>query len=285
MLEEKVRDAITLVASEQGLSAAALMAVVEVESGGQIFALVDARNEPLIRFEGHYFYRLLGAADRNRAVTRGLAARLAGKIGNPRTQAARWKLLGKAMEIDRNAALQSVSWGIGQVMGAHWRWLDYASLDGMVSQARSGLEGQLDLMLRFIDKSGLSNSLLEEDWRGFARGYNGPSFAKHGYDRKLKKAHQRYLSLTGEPHRKQGSGRNQQLLLKYGDSGELVRELQFCLQRHGHMLIADGDFGSATRRAVEHFQASNELIVDGVVGPKTFISLSRPTKNILIQSI
>ena len=65
MLSEDNRNEIIKLAKEKGIPAAALLAVCDVESGGKVFSKVNGRDEPLIRFEGHYFYRLLGAAKRN----------------------------------------------------------------------------------------------------------------------------------------------------------------------------------------------------------------------------
>jgi peptidoglycan hydrolase-like protein with peptidoglycan-binding domain len=38
-------------------------------------------------------------------------------------------------------------------------------------------------------------------------------------------------------------------------------------------IAADGQFGSGTRNAVQNFQRSRGLDVDGVVGPKTWAAL------------
>jgi hypothetical protein len=262
-------------AQERGIHPSSLLAVCEVESGGRLFARVSGQDEPLIRFEGHYFYRLLAASRRNRAVVQGLAHRKAGRVANPRTQAGRWKLLHKASVIDRDAALQSVSWGLGQVMGIHWRWLEYGSIDAMVAAARSGLDGQVELMVRFIEKSGLTDALAEADWRDFARGYNGPAYARNRYDGKLAAASRKYALLLGEAAPNHKANRNAPLVLKFGDHGEMVRELQVELRSAGFQLVADGDFGSATLIAVRQFQEVRGIEVDGQVGPETFKELSR----------
>ena len=118
MFDPELKQAIGAIAEEHGLDETTLLAVAEVESGGRLFAKVAGKREPLIRFEGHYFYRLLPRAKRNRAVVAGLAHPVAGKVKNPLGQAARWKMLERACATDRPAALAATSWGIGQVMGA-----------------------------------------------------------------------------------------------------------------------------------------------------------------------
>ena len=278
MLDTETRNELVRIAEAAGHDPAALMAVVEVESGGTVFADIDGRAEPLIRFEGHYFYRLLGRQKRNRAVTAGLAHHKAGKVLNPRGQAARWSLLRQACAIDRDAALQSASWGVGQVMGAHWRWLDYASVDAFVWEARRGLEGQVEIMLRFIEKAGLADELLSRNWRGFARGYNGPAYARYGYDRKLANAYGQYRVAPGNADIAASTKRHAVLLLRFGDRGELVKALQRQLNRHGFLLPVDGDFGPLTRAALETFQTQSGLVADGIAGPKSFIALERPAK-------
>jgi hypothetical protein len=192
MLNKEVIAQIRHVAAETGAEAAALLAVVEVESGGQVFALIDGRKEPLIRFEGHYFDRLLTPKKRQRARDEGLAAPKAGAVANPRAQNGRWRLLGRAIAIDRAAALQSVSWGVGQVMGANWKRLNYADVEALVAEARAGAAGQVRLMIRFIGHAGLGEALARHDWAAFARGYNGPSYRALGYHEKIAAAYRRH---------------------------------------------------------------------------------------------
>ncbi|MEL6437516.1 MAG: N-acetylmuramidase family protein, partial [Pseudomonadota bacterium] len=187
---------ITRVADDAGIEPAVLLAVCEVESGGLAFAQIDDRKEPVIRFEGHYFDRRLHGSKREAARVSGLAHPKAGAVKNPRTQAGRWHLLTKARAIDDHAALESVSWGIGQVMGAHWKTLGYASVEHLVREARSGVAGQVRLMLRFIEHHGLEHLLKRRDWAGFARRYNGPGYARNAYDTKMAKAHARHLKAT-----------------------------------------------------------------------------------------
>jgi len=192
MFDAETVKAIKAVAQAAEIDASVLLAVVEVESGGTAHAVVDGRREPLIRFEGHYFDRRLTGARRDRARAEGLAAPRAGAVANPKSQAARWRLVERAAQIDRRAAWESVSWGVGQVMGAHWDWLDYGSVEALVAEARDGIEGQVRLMLRFIEKSGLRGALARRDWHAFARGYNGPAYRRNSYHTKLDAAFRRH---------------------------------------------------------------------------------------------
>ncbi|MER8556154.1 N-acetylmuramidase domain-containing protein [Mesorhizobium sp. M1217] len=260
-------DALTLHAIE-GLagrlkcSPAALQAVAEVESNGQVFAMVKGKQEPLIRFEGHYFDARLNAADRAVARAQGLASPVAGKVKNPASQAARWMLLARATKIDRQAALESISIGLGQVMTAHWQKLGFASVDDMIKLARSGAAGQIDIMARFVDKFGLADELRRLDFTAFARGYNGKAFAKQGYHLKMAAAYKR---LSGVQPVSASTG-----MLRMGSHGARVRALQTLLVRAGYAVQVDGDYGPSTRDAVRDFQKAQKVTADGVAGPETF---------------
>ncbi|SMH52375.1 N-acetylmuramidase domain-containing protein [Mesorhizobium australicum] len=262
---------IETIAVRSGLEPAALLAIAEVESAGKAFANVDGRREPLIRFEGHYFDRRLPAGKRAAARAAGLANPKAGAVKNPASQAARWAMLAKAAAIDHKAAHESVSWGLGQVMGAHWEWLDYASIDALVAEARAGAGGQVALMARFIEKAGLAGAIRRRDWTAFARGYNGPDYRRHGYDRKIATAYAKYADEIAA-----ASPTTANAPLRRRSAGKAVRELQDLLAAAGYWVSSDGIFGPQTEAAVRDVQRARSLDVDGIAGPKTLEALKGP---------
>lgn len=70
--------------------------------------------------------------------------------------------------------------------------------------------------------------------------------------------------------------------IKKGSRGDEVLQLQKLLNKNGHGLKEDGDFGVKTEAAVIQFQKARGLVVDGVVGAKTWAALgcvSNATKN------
>lgn len=63
-------------------------------------------------------------------------------------------------------------------------------------------------------------------------------------------------------------------ILTFGDSGEFVKLLQQKLNKLGYTLLDDGNFGPRTKEAVMTYQRNNNLYVDGIVGPRTWGSLT-----------
>ena len=63
--------------------------------------------------------------------------------------------------------------------------------------------------------------------------------------------------------------------LKYGSTGEEVKTLQTILNTAGYNLAVDGKFGSKTLSAVNAFQDTHKLRVDGIVGSNTWTALQK----------
>lgn len=195
MFRAEIRTLFSEAGQAHHLDHAALAAVAQTESSGIVTTRINGRDEPLIRFEGHYFDKRLGPDDQTKARALKLSSPRAGAIPNPAGQAERWQMLGKACRINCDAAYESTSWGVGQVMGAHWHWLGYVSVAEMVETVRSAVPEQIELMSRFIVYSNLRDVLNKHDWQKFAYSYNGPLYAKNRYDRKLAQNYALYQPL------------------------------------------------------------------------------------------
>jgi hypothetical protein len=265
MFSPHVEGEIRRVAAERRIEAAALLAVAEIESGGQALVDVDGRVLPPILFEYHVFHRRLRAAQRPAAVAGGLAAPRWGQIRYPRSQRERYALLERAKLIDREAAYASCSWGVGQVLGDNASWLGYASAEALAEEAMAGVAGQVALMLRFVERRGLRDSLETRDWTAFAAGYNGPSHARHDYAGRLARAYAAWAARAPAPVEPTPLG--------VGAAGERVLAVQRLLCAAGACLSVDGAFGRQTRAAVLAFQAAEGLVCDGIVGRATMARL------------
>lgn len=177
------RAAVTL-----SVDVAAIKAVTEVESKGSGFM---ASGEPVILFERHVFYKLLKLVRRD---TDGLPPDLVNSVpGGYGVYSIQHDKLKRAVEIDRDCALQSCSWGLFQIMGYHWKTLGYTSLQEFINAMYTDEGAHLDAFVRFIRANpAMHNALRNHDWAKFARLYNGPAYEKNKYDLKLLHAHARY---------------------------------------------------------------------------------------------
>ena len=173
---------------------AVIRAVHEVESRSAGF-LADGR--PAILFERHVFYRRL----RNHGIDpEPHAQHYPGLVsttpGGYRGNAGEHLRLAAAERIHSAAAQESASWGAFQIMGYHWKSLGYDSLDDFIARMYRHESEHLDAFIRFIQADRrLHDALIKQEWAAFARGYNGPAYAKNLYDAKLTQAHARYVAL------------------------------------------------------------------------------------------
>lgn len=258
MFDLETTGIISKLAKEFGLETAALLAVVETESAGVSFWKVNGFNKPAIRFEGHYFYDRIHPSKREEAVRLGLASPKAGGVANPKSYAARYALLDRARAFDENAALESTSWGLGQVMGANWASLGYKTVKDFVTTMNT-IDGQVEAMLRFIKVNGLIKYINAKDWTTFAKRYNGPSYRKNKYHTKMADAYIRYSTGT----------------VAQSDVS-LIRLMQTMLNAVGeYKLAVDGVMGEQTKTALMDYQLKNGLVPDGVYGPLSRAELER----------
>lgn len=210
-----------------------LFSVLEVETSGCGF-LPDRR--PVILFERHIFSR--ETEHKFDSDYPDISNRSPGGYGP--SGAAQYERLERAVNLDRKAALRSASWGIGQVMGNNCEICGYADVEEMVSEMMLSEDGQLSAMAGFIIHNGLHKALRRKDWAGFARGYNGPAYAKNEYDTKLSGAYEKY-----------SQGKLPDLV---------VRAAQVYLTYLGYKPgPIDGSFGRRTLEALNQFQRQNGL--------------------------
>ncbi|WP_066377251.1 MULTISPECIES: peptidoglycan-binding protein [unclassified Anabaena] len=66
--------------------------------------------------------------------------------------------------------------------------------------------------------------------------------------------------------------------LSFGNTGTPVRVLQRLLVANGYAIRVDGFYGALTESAVKAFQVQRNLKVDGIVGPNTWYSLTRHSR-------
>jgi hypothetical protein len=215
-----------------------LLAVVTVETSG-CGCFADRR--PVILFERHIFSsQTAGAFD---ATHPDISNRTPGGYSQG---AAEYSRLAEAVQLNRSAALQSASWGLGQVMGFNFGMAGYDSVETMVQKNMESEDEQLMAMANFLKASGLDRPLAAQDWTTFARGYNGPDFARNQYDVKLAAAFARYQN----PPLPDITVRTAQMLLSYAGFNP------------GGV---DGLMGKNTRAAVLAFRTAHNMGTSGEI--------------------
>lgn len=223
-----------------GATPPALWAVMSVETHGCGF-LPDRR--PAILFERHIFHRRTKGAfdDAHPDVS---ASAPGGYLGG----AAEYSRLERAMTLDRDAALDSTSWGLAQIMGFNAALTRFVTPDGMIAAMADREDAQLQAMADFLVARHLDRPLARRDWTAFARGYNGPSYKKNQYDARLGAAYATF---------------------KAGPLPDLaVRQAQMLLTFLGFAPgVIDGVLGKRTRSAVVLFRQQQGLgTSDSVTG-------------------
>jgi hypothetical protein len=226
------REGLTVAAAHVGVDPAVLWSVVVVETSGCGF-LPDRR--PSILFERHIFSNRTGRRfDASHPVISGSA----GGYGPP--GAHQYERLAEAIACDRRAALESASWGLGQVMGFNATSAGFRDAEDMVTRMVHSESEQILGMARFMRAGGMHAALQRRDWTAFARSYNGPGFATNRYHEKLATSHAS-LSSKGLP-----------------DLG--VRAVQLLLTYHGfNPGKIDGVAGGLTGAAITAFTTKNKL--------------------------
>lgn len=178
-------------ATELRCGIAEVKAVAKVESPKGGF-LADGR--PTLLFEAHIFSRLTKRKyDRSHPH---LSSRYWDRDLYSATSVGEHKRLEEAAKLDRNAALQSASWGRFQLMGFNWEVCGFANLQQFINAMYESEGRQLDGFVSYVIRRRLDDELREHRWAEFALGYNGPAYAENDYDGRLLRAYKGFKSLA-----------------------------------------------------------------------------------------
>lgn len=173
--------------SQTDIPFAALMAFIQVESGGKGFD--SATGKLLIQFEPHYFKKREPYAPSG-----------AWSVNRVEVQSKEWIAFNNAFGIDPDSAMESTSIGLPQIMGAHWKRLGYKSVGAMWDDFKTGELAQIKALIKFIETDQrLYTALRSQDWHTVASIYNGSGYKeiakKYGrqpYDKAMYEAHRSF---------------------------------------------------------------------------------------------
>lgn len=180
---------IAMLADEMGVHPADLEAISEVESSGFGW-FRDGRIK--ILFEKHWFYKKLSGSARTKAVRKGLARKnwISPKKGGYKEQPnanSRYNILAAAIEIDEEAAYQSISMGKYQIMGFNHGICGFLSAKQMFVRFCDTEREQLRAFANFLRGNGLVGAIKNRDFARVEEVYNGGGLGG-AYARRMKKA-------------------------------------------------------------------------------------------------
>lgn len=237
--------------------AAYLWTVVEVETAGitQGFGFrLDRR--PQILFERHIFRKnTQGRFDAQAPDVSGPAGGY-GFLSEQYTKLEKALALCAKAKLGAEPALQSASWGMGQVMGFNCGVGGYKSCTSMVRAMVRSEDNQLACMAGFLKANGLAEKLVKRQWADFARMYNGPSYWQNHYDVKLAEQFERFAS-GSVPNLEMRTAQVALLYLGYGP-GRI-----------------DGIIGPRTRGAIKNFRIAAGLPASEELDGLTYQALCR----------
>lgn len=173
-------------AQQLNVEVAAIKAVDAIESRGSGFYADD---QPTILFERHVFSKETGGVYDE--ILPNLSNKKPGGYGSASGQNQHFKLQ-QAARLNRDAALKSASWGRFQIMGFNYKLAGFKDLQSFINAIYSSEFEQLKAFVKFLKSTGLDKPLRDKNWAAFAKGYNGPGYAKNAYDVKLKQAYEKF---------------------------------------------------------------------------------------------
>lgn len=174
------KEDLKVLAGKYGYEQAIIQAIISVESCG--FGFARDTGKIIIQFEPKWFKRKVPNA-------------LAGdwSLNRVERQAREWIAFNNAFKINPNAAMESTSIGLMQVMGMHWKTLGFSSVGAMWDFAKVSEVNQVELGIKFIEANpSLKVAVLKKDWAMFAYYYNGSGYKRNQYDIKLKMAYEHF---------------------------------------------------------------------------------------------
>ncbi len=185
-------------AKELGVEVAAIKAVVQIEAGHKLQGF-HAPRVPLINFDLIMFTKAAirrGTKLNKFKKTHPVVFTRPDKKRYGSHQEAQHARLASAMTIDSIAAIEGTFWGMFQIGGFNWKKCGADShLDFLDRMSRSE-EEQLELFVNFIKSNKLEKYLQKKDWESFARIYNGSSYKKRNYHKRMAAAYRKFSKET-----------------------------------------------------------------------------------------
>lgn len=145
----------------EGVEQEVLQSLINLESSGGGFDKKTGKIK--IQFEPHHFEKRTGVKIQNKVDV----------------QSKEWEAFNIAFQIDPNAAMESTSIGLVQIMGFHWKRLGFNSVGEMWDFFKISEQNQVLGLVKFIETDqSLLKALINKDWHNIARLYNGANYVE-----------------------------------------------------------------------------------------------------------
>ena len=170
-MENDILLALDKEARKNNLDPAGVKAFAAAETGGKGFA--EDTGKILIQFEPAWFRKKAPYAPSG-----------AWSLNGVERQNKEWLAFNDAFAKNKDAAMQSTSIGLGQIMGFHYQRLGYAGVGAMWDDAKKGIDRQVFQMVKFLMTDPMLKNALKpkpggltaEDFYTMASRYNGAGF-------------------------------------------------------------------------------------------------------------
>lgn len=176
------------VANELQVEIPAIKAVVVIEAGNAMEGFW-APGVPVVNYD-----KSMWSSCRKKVTSNAKApasSKIPDGLTSPFTKKA-WQKLINARKINMQQANMSTFWGMFQIGGFNYRLCGCQSIEEFVELMSFSELEQLELFAALIENCGMVEFLRKKDWAGFARRYNGPSYARRGYHTRMAAAYKKF---------------------------------------------------------------------------------------------
>lgn len=165
------------IATKNGYEYKALKSIIQVESGQHGFS--DTTGRIIIQFEPSWFKRECKDWQKDTVHVTWES----NKVGD---QTQEWQAFNNAFAENANAAMESASIGMMQLMGFHYAEIGFKTVGAMWDDAKIGEANQILQAVKWIKTvPQLDNALKAKDWATVAYYYNGEDYKQFHYDTRL----------------------------------------------------------------------------------------------------
>lgn len=177
--------------TKSSIELAALLAFMEVESGGKGFD--PKTGKIMIQFEPHVFSNKSG-------VERSVVNQYVWDENKVDVQHQEWIAFNDAFKLNPDLAMESTSIGLPQIMGFHWKRLGFTSVGAMWDYFKIGELNQVKALIKFLETDRcLLDAITCLNWEKVATLYNGKGYKalalklkREPYDITMAKSYNKY---------------------------------------------------------------------------------------------